>query len=63
MGEQHGLTRGASRDPSWATVAATTWRLWWQRHTNGSRRPSVRRQRGVLVLSAVAALARLWGCW
>jgi len=57
MGEQHGLTRGASQDPSWATVAATTWRLWWQRHTNGSRRPSVRRQRGVLVLSAVVALA------
>jgi len=50
MGEQHGLTRGASRDPSWATVAATTWRLWLQRHTNG-------RRRGVLVLSAVAAMA------
>ncbi len=57
MGEQHGLTRGASRDPSWATVAATTWRLWLERHTNGSRRPSVRRQRGALVLSAVVAMA------
>ena len=57
MGEQHGLTRGASRDPSWATVAATTWRLWLQRHTNGSRRPSVGRRRGVLVLSAVVAMA------
>jgi hypothetical protein len=57
MGEQHGLTRGASRDPSWATVAVTTWRLWLQRHTNGSRRPSAGRQRGVLVLSAVVAMA------
>ena len=57
MGEQHGLTRGASRDPSWATVAATTWRLWRQRRTNGSRRPSVRRQRGLRVLSAVVAMA------
>jgi hypothetical protein len=57
MGEQHGLTRGASRDPSWATVAATTWRLWLQRHTNGSRRPSVRHRRGVVVLSAVVAMA------
>ncbi len=57
MGEQHGLTRGASRDPSWATVAATTWRLWLQRHTNGSRRPSVGLRRGILVLSAVVAMA------
>jgi len=57
MGEQHGLTRGASRDPSWATVAVTTWRLWLQRHTNGSRRPSVGRQCGVVVLSAVVAMA------
>jgi hypothetical protein len=57
MGEQHGLTRGASRDPSWATVAATTWRLWLERHTGGSRRPAAGRRRGVLVLSAVVAMA------
>jgi hypothetical protein len=49
MGEQHGTTG----DPSWATVAANTWRLWLQRHTRKSRR----RQRGALVLSAVAAMA------
>jgi hypothetical protein len=57
MGEQHGLTRGTSADPSWATVAATTWRLWLQRHTNSGRRSAVRHQRGVLVLSAVVAMA------
>lgn len=54
MGEEHGLTRGTSRDPSWATVAATTWRLWLERHTG---RSASRHQRGVLVLSAVAAMA------
>jgi hypothetical protein len=53
MGEQHGLTRGTSRDPSWASVIATTWRLWRQRHAHRGRR----RQRGVLALSAVAAMA------
>ena len=56
MGEQHGLTRGTSVDPSWATVAVTTWRLWRQRHLGG-RRSTTRRRRGVLVLSAVAAMA------
>lgn len=58
MGEQHqGFTPGTSRDPSWATVAVTTWRLWLQRHTHRGRRPASRRQRGVLVLSAAAAMA------
>jgi hypothetical protein len=54
MGEQqHSLTPGTSEDPSWATVAVTTVRLWRQRH---SREDGRRRQRGVLVLSAVAAM-------
>ena len=58
MGEQqHGLARGTSGDPSWATVVATTLRLWRQRHTRRGRRPASRGQRGVLVLSAVAAMA------
>jgi hypothetical protein len=60
VGEQHGLTHGTSRDPSWATVAATTWRLWWERHRSqgsGGRRPASRHYRGVLVLSVVAAVA------
>jgi len=56
MGEQHGLMRGGSGDPSWPEVAATTWRLWRQRHLGG-RRSTTRRQRGVLMLSAVAAMA------
>jgi hypothetical protein len=54
MGEQqHSLTPGTSEDPSWATVAVTTVRLWRQRHSRQNRR---QRQRGVLVLSAVAAM-------
>jgi hypothetical protein len=57
MGEQqHGLTRPAtSGNPSWAAVAVTTWRLWLQRH----KRPllSARGRRGVLALSALAAMA------
>src|SRR5271165_4524316 len=54
MGEQqHSLTPGTSGNPSWATVAVTTVRLWRQRHSHQNRR---RRQRGVLVLSAVAAM-------
>jgi hypothetical protein len=58
MGEQHQrLTAGTSRDPSWATVVVTTLRLWLQRHTHRGRRPSSRRQRGVVVLSAAAAMA------
>jgi len=60
MGEQHGLTHGTSGNPSWATVAANTWRLWWQRHRHqgsGARRPASRRPRGFLVLSALTAMA------
>jgi len=58
MGEQQrSYTPGTGGDPSWATVAATTLRLWRQRHTHRGRRPSSRRQRGVLVLSAAAAMA------
>ena len=58
MGEQqHGLTPGTSGDPPWATVAATTLRLWLQRPSQRGRRPASRRRRGVLVLSAVAAMA------
>jgi hypothetical protein len=60
MGEQqHSLTsdtHGSRRvDPSWPTVAATTVRLWFERHSG--RRSTSRRQRGVLVVSAVAAMA------
>jgi hypothetical protein len=57
MGEQHGLTHGTTGDPSWATVIATTVRLWLQRHTNRSRRSTARHQRGIVVLSVVAAMA------
>ena len=58
MGEQqHSLTRGTSRDPSWAIVVVTTLRLWRQRHSHRGRRPASRRQRGVLVVSAAAAMA------
>jgi hypothetical protein len=58
MGEQHhGLTPGTSGDPSWATVAVTTLRLWRQRHIHRGRRPASRRQRVVLVLSAAVAMA------
>ena len=58
MGEQQrSHTPGTGGDPSWATVAVTTLRLWRQRHTHRGRRPSSRRQRGVLVLCAVAAMA------
>jgi hypothetical protein len=60
MGErQHSLTPGMSRDPSWATVVATTLRLWLQRHTHRGHggRSASRRQRGVLILSAAAAMA------
>jgi hypothetical protein len=58
MGEQqHGRT---GRDPSWATVAATTLRLWFQRHRPHGRvrrRPNSRHQRAVLAMGAVAAMA------
>jgi hypothetical protein len=58
MGEQQrSHTPGTSGDPSWATVVVTTLRLWLQRHTHRGRRPASRRQRGVLVLSAAAAMA------
>jgi hypothetical protein len=58
MGEQQrSHTPATSGDPSWATVAVTTWRLWLQRHTHRGRRPASRRHRGVLVLSAAAAMA------
>lgn len=59
-GQQHGLTRGAGGDPPWATVVATTLRLWFQRHhphSRAGRRADSRRQRGVLVLAAMAAMA------
>ena len=62
MGEQqHSLTSATGGDrpanPSWPAVAATTIRLWFERHHNGGRRAASRRQRGVLVLSAVVAMA------
>jgi hypothetical protein len=54
MGEQ--ATRDGGRlDPSWPTVAATTVRLWLERRSHGDKRS--RRQRGVLLLSALAAMA------
>jgi hypothetical protein len=55
--QQHGLIPGTRGDPSWATVVLTTLRLWLQRHTRRGRRPATRRQRGVLALSALAAMA------
>jgi len=54
--QQHSLTSGTNRDPSWATVAVNTLRLWRERHTR-SRRPSSRRQRGTLIVCATAAMA------
>jgi hypothetical protein len=54
MGEQH---YDRHLEPSWPAVAATTFRLWLQRHSGGARRPVSRRQRGVLVLSAVVAMS------
>jgi hypothetical protein len=54
MGQQQYSRR---LEPSWPAVAATTVRLWLHRHVRGGRRPASRRQRGVLVLSAVAAMA------
>ena len=65
MGEQqHSLTspaRGGRQldpsNPSWPAVVATTVRLWFERHSHRSGRPTSRRTRGVLALSAVAAMA------
>jgi hypothetical protein len=54
MGQQQYSRR---LEPSWPTVAATTVRLWLQRHARGGKGPTSRRQRGVLVLSAAAAMA------
>jgi hypothetical protein len=52
MGEQqHSLRAGTSRDPSWPTVAATTLRLWRERHAHRGRR------RALLALSVAAAMA------
>jgi hypothetical protein len=44
-------------EPSWRTVAATTVRLWLERHHVVSQRPAGRRRRLVVVLSAFAAMA------
>lgn len=49
-------------DPPWPTVAATTARLWLERHRSRnprslSKRPGRRRQRLILVISAVLAMA------
>jgi hypothetical protein len=58
MGEQqHRLRAETNRDPSWPTVVVTTLRLWWQRHARRGRRPATRRQRAILALGAVAAMA------
>jgi hypothetical protein len=54
MGEQHYDRR---LEPSWPTVVATTFRLWLQRRTGGSGRSESWRKRGVLVLSAIVAMA------
>lgn len=59
MGQQQHSLPPVSRsgDPSWPAVAVTTVRLWLQRHSRSPRPPTSRRQRGVLVLSAIAAMA------
>ena len=63
MGEDNHVLTSAARDsrlnPSWSQVAATTMRLWFQRHSrNGKgRQPSARGRRVVLALSAIAAMA------
>jgi hypothetical protein len=54
MGQQQ---YGRRLEPSWPTVAATTFRLWLQRRNEAGRRLASRRRRGVLVLSAIAAVA------
>jgi hypothetical protein len=56
--EQQSLTRVTTHgDPSWVAVVLTTCRLWRQRHRRMSPRSASRRRRGILVLSAVAAMA------
>lgn len=62
MGQQQHSLPSAARsrrefEPSWPTVVATTVRLWLQRHNKSGRRPTARRQRGILALSALAAMA------
>ena len=59
MGEQqHSLTGVRTHpNPSWAAVIVTTCRLWLQRHQGRGPRSASRRRRGVLVLSALAAMA------
>jgi hypothetical protein len=44
-------------EPSWRTVAATTVRLWLERHHVVSQRPAGRRRRFLVALSALAAMA------
>jgi hypothetical protein len=44
-------------EPSWRTVAATTVRLWLERHHVVNQRPAGPRRRLVVVLSALAAMA------
>jgi hypothetical protein len=49
--------RSESRpEPSWRTVAATTMRLWLERHHIVNQRPAGRRRRLLVVLSALAAM-------
>jgi hypothetical protein len=70
--EHNGLTAtgpGRRLDPSWPAVAATTVRLWFERHSRnhnhnhngvnpgGVRRQTAGRHRVVLVLSAIIAMA------
>jgi len=47
----------ARSEPSWLTVAATTARLWLERHHIVSQRPVGRRRWLLVVLSALAAMA------
>jgi hypothetical protein len=64
MGEEnHVLTPAAGRDskldPSWAQVAVTTMRLWFERHgrTGKARQQLARSRRLLFALSAIAAMA------
>ncbi len=62
MGEEnHVLTpeaRDGRQNPPWSQVAATTLRLWFERHSRGGKgRQQSARRRLVLALSAVAAMA------
>ncbi|HTX26228.1 MAG TPA: hypothetical protein VME19_04315 [Streptosporangiaceae bacterium] len=63
MGEENRALTSASRDrqlnPSWSQVAATTARLWFERHGLGKKaeQQSARGRRLVFALGAVAAMA------